>query len=57
LGYGEAEWDRTDVKVSPQKEFPLGPAANELRDMLPPNSLTIYSTYKLEHDAPGVISE
>ena len=34
-----------------------GPAADELHDTLPPNSLTIYSTYKLEHDAPGVIAE
>ena len=45
------------MKVDPQKEFSLGPAANELRDTLPPNSLTIYSTYQLEHDAPGVIAE
>ena len=51
--YGEAERDRADVKVNPQTEFSLGPAANELHDTLPPNSLTIYSTYKLEHDAPG----
>ena len=55
--YGEAQRDRADVKVDPQKEFPLGPAADALRDTLPPNSLTIYSTYKLEHDAPGVIAE
>jgi len=55
--YGEAERDRADVKVKPQTEFPVGPAANDLRDRLPPNSLTIYSTYKLEHDAPGVIAE
>ncbi len=54
---GEAERDRADVKVNPQKEFPLSPAATELRDTLPANSLTIYSTYKLEHDAPGVIAE
>ena len=55
--YGEAERDRADVKVNPQKEFSLGPATDELRDKLPPNSLTIYSTYKLQHDAPGVIAE
>ena len=55
--YGEAQRDRTDVRVSPQKEFSLGPAAGELRDELPPNSLTIYTTYKLEHDAPGAIEE
>jgi hypothetical protein len=55
--YGEAERDRADVKIDPQKEFSLGPAADELRDKLPPNSLTIYSTYELKHDAPGVIAE
>ena len=47
--YGEAERDRADVKVHPQLELPLEPAAAELRDTLPPNSLTIYSTYQLEH--------
>ena len=46
--YGEAERDRVDVKVNPQKEFLLEPARGELPDKLPPNSLTIYSTYKLE---------
>jgi len=55
--YGEAQRDRADVRVTPQKEFSLGPAAAELRDTLPPNSLTIYSTYKLDHEAPGVIAE
>ena len=55
--YGEAERDRADVKVNPQLELTLDPGAAEMRDTLPPNSLTIYSTYKLEHDAPGVIVE
>jgi hypothetical protein len=55
--YGEAQRDRADVKINPQTEFSLRPAADELHDTLPPNSLTIYSAYKLEHDAPGVITE
>jgi len=55
--YGEAERDRADVIINPQKEFLLGPAMNELGDTLPPNSLTIYSNYKLQHDAAGVIAE
>ena len=55
--YGEAERDRADVKVHPQRELTLDPAAAQLSDTLPPNSLTIYSTYQLEHDAPGVIVE
>ena len=55
--YGEAERERADVKVNPQQAFTLDAPANKLQDTLPPNSLTIYSTYKLEHDAPGVIAE
>ena len=55
--YGEAQHDRADVKVNPQAKFSLTPEADELQDTLPANSLTIYSTYKLEHDSPGVIVE
>jgi hypothetical protein len=51
--YGDAQRDRADVKVDPQKEFPLGPADRPLEDPLPPGSLTIYSTYKLSHGAAG----
>jgi hypothetical protein len=55
--YGEAEQDQADVKVDPQAEFSLSPAAKELRDTLPANSLSIYSSYRLEHGSPGVIAE
>ena len=55
--YGEPERDRADVKVNPQEEYRFSPSSAELQDTLPPNSLTIYSTYKLNHDAPGVIAE
>jgi hypothetical protein len=55
--YGEAEQNRADVKINPRSEFSLNAAANELPDTLPPNSLTIYTTYKLGHEDPGVIKE
>jgi hypothetical protein len=55
--YGDTQQDRPDVMVNPQIEFSLTPETNELEDTLPKNSLTIYSTYKLEHDSPGVIVE
>ena len=55
--YGEAERDQADVKVDPQKEFSLTAADYQLRDVLSPSSLTIYSTYKLPHDAAGVIAD
>ncbi len=55
--YGEAQQNHADVKVHPQIELALTPQANTLEDTLPANSLTVYSTYKLEHDSPGVIVE
>ena len=55
--YGEAERDRADLKVNPQPGFSPAPEANEWQDSLPRSSLTIYSTYKLEHGAPSVMTE
>lgn len=55
--YGEPERDRAAVKVNPEAEYPFSPVSDDLKDTLPPNSLTIYSTYKLDHEAPGVITE
>jgi hypothetical protein len=55
--YGEAERDRADVKIDPHRDLSIGPTQAELSDTLAPNSLTIYSTYKLTHDMPGVIAE
>jgi hypothetical protein len=53
--YGEAQHNRADATVNPEAEFSLTLEAAEMKDTLPATSLTIYSTYKLEHDAPGVI--
>lgn len=55
--YGEPERERADVKVSPQGEFGIAPPTGTFQDALPRNSLTVYSTYKLEHDAPGILAE
>lgn len=51
--FSRPEWERANVKVSPT---PLA-AKPGWDDELPPNSLTIYSTYRLEHAAPGIIVE
>jgi hypothetical protein len=51
--YTEAERDRADVKIDPQPVT----GTTAWQDTLPRNSLTIYSTYKLEHNTPGVIVE
>jgi hypothetical protein len=54
--YGEAEREQSGLRIEPQ----AGPSPiaepGQWQDALPPNSLTIYSTYKLTHDAPGVIT-
>jgi hypothetical protein len=55
--YGEAEYDRADVRISPQLEFSPGAGAAQWQDTLPRRSLTLYSTYRLEHEMPGVIQE
>jgi len=49
--------DRSDVKVESRKEFVLTQEAAKLRDRLPANSLTIYTTYKRTHDEAGITVE
>lgn len=52
--YGKPQYDRGDVKVNPEPGF--SPAAgSNWTDSLPPNSLTIYSTYELSNDEPGIV--
>ncbi len=53
--YTEAERDRADVKVNPQPEFSPAAGSPAWPDVLPPNSLTIYSTYQLNHDDAGIL--
>jgi hypothetical protein len=53
--YTEAEHDRPDVKVNPQPEFSPASGSAHWQDALPANSLTIYSTYELTHNDPGIL--
>jgi hypothetical protein len=53
----EKERDRADVKINPQTEFHVAPNAAVLKDRLAPMSLTVYSTYRLAHDDPGIVAE
>jgi hypothetical protein len=55
--YAEAEYDRADARINPQREFSAGAGQAQWQDALPARSLTLYSTYKLEHEQPGVIAE
>jgi hypothetical protein len=56
-GITEQDRDRADLKIAPQREFPLPTGKAVLRDQLPPRSLTIYSTYRLAHSEPGIVAE
>jgi hypothetical protein len=52
--YGKQQYDRDNVNVDPEPAF--SPAAGTgWSDSLPPNSLTIYSTYQLKNDDPGIL--
>jgi hypothetical protein len=53
----QADKDRTDLTINPKAEFRVSRTAPSFRDRLAPESLTIYTTYRLEHSAPGVIAE
>jgi len=54
---GRGEWDRADVKIAPQAEFPLAQAAAGFKDSVAPMSVTVYTTYRLAHTDDGVITE
>src|SRR5262249_32290292 len=55
--YSEAQRNRADLEVNPEAQFSPATQSSHWDDSLPPNSLTIYSTLRLEHNAPGVIAE
>ena len=52
--YGKLQYDRADVKINAEPEFSPAPAS-PWSDSLPPNSLTIYSTFELRHEDPGIV--
>jgi len=53
----KADKDRTDLVISPKAEFVVTRSASSFRDKIAPESLTIYTTYRLEPSAPGIIAE
>jgi alpha-galactosidase len=52
--YAAPQYDRQNVNVDPDPGFSPTPGS-AFTDSLPPNSLTIYSTYELRHDDPGIM--
>jgi hypothetical protein len=49
--------DRADLTIEPQAGFPLSKDGATFADRLPASSLTIYTTYNLAHEAPGIIAD
>lgn len=52
-----AERDRADLTIEPNAEFALREGAARFDDTLPAASVTVYTTYKLAHTDPGIISD
>jgi hypothetical protein len=52
--YGKAQYDRADVKLDPEPGFSPPPRSG-WSDALPPGSISVYSTFELKHDDPGII--
>jgi hypothetical protein len=55
--YAEPDRNRAEGKVNPRAEFSISVPGRGWQDTLPPESLTIYSTYKLDQDDPGVLAD
>ena len=53
----QRERDRADLRIEPGTEFSVSPATASFQYRPAPMSLTIYSSYHLAHDAPGVIAQ
>jgi len=49
--------DRADLRIEPQGNIVLSPDSPDAQDQLPPMSLTVYSTWKLDHAQPGIITD
>lgn len=55
--YGNPQRDRIDIRVNPENEYLLGPINSAIKERLPAQSLTLYSTFMLKHGDPGIIVE
>jgi hypothetical protein len=53
----ETQRDRVDVRIDPQAQWRLSRSTPAFQDRLPPSSLTIYTTYKLNYTDDGVMAE
>jgi hypothetical protein len=49
--------DRSDLRIDSKAEFGISRTTPSFRDRLAPQSLTIYTTYRLAHCEPGIVAE
>lgn len=56
-GISRADKDRTDLTIDPTAEFVATQASTPFHDQLPPESLTIYTTYRLKHADGGIAAD
>jgi hypothetical protein len=52
-----ADRDQPGLRINPVCKIELKKPSGAFTDALPPTSLTIYSTFKLKHAQPGIITE
>ena len=53
----QTDCDRADLKIEPQAGFQLSKDNAAFADRIPAASLTIYTTYDLAHEAPGITAD
>ena len=53
----EADKDRADLKIDSHPCAQLSPAYPNFRDSFTARSLTIYSTYRLDHQDDGITTD
>ena len=51
------EADDPALEINPQREITLAPDKAAIEDNLPPLSITVYSTFRLAHQDPGITVE
>lgn len=52
-----ADRDRSDVRIRPLRRLSVKPGSAHLRDRIAASSVTVYSSYRLDPDAPGIAVE
>ena len=52
-----ADRDRAGVQIRPQRQFTVRPGSALIHDRVPAQSVTVYSSYRLNPADPGIMSE